>query len=79
MGPESPNQTNVVFFFINHTLSASSNWCNSCSFYICLKVERKVRSQKNSSEIHAGMLGYVDMSEREDEIYEEDREKGENV
>ena len=42
-------------------------------------MERKVRSQKNISEIHAGMLGYVDMSEREDEIYEEDREKGENV
>ena len=42
-------------------------------------MERKVRPQKNSSEIHAGMLGYVDMSEREDEIYEEDREKGENV
>ena len=42
-------------------------------------MERKVRPQKNSSEIHAEMLGYVDMSEREDEIYEEDREKGENV
>ena len=42
-------------------------------------MERKVRPQKNSGEIHAGMLGYVDTSEREDEIYEEDKEKGKNV
>ena len=40
---------------------------------------KKVRPQKNSGELHTGMLGYVDMSEREDEIYEEDREGGENV
>ena len=40
---------------------------------------KKVRPQKNNSELHDGMLGYVDMSERKDEIYEEDREGGENV
>jgi len=40
---------------------------------------KKVRPQKNSGELHAGMIGYVDTSEREDEIYEEDKEGGENV
>ena len=40
---------------------------------------KKVRPQKNSGELHIEMPGYVDMSEREDEIYEEDREGGENV
>ena len=40
---------------------------------------KKVRPQINSGKLHAGMLGYVDTSEREDEIYEEDREGGENV
>ena len=42
-------------------------------------MERKLDRKKNNSELHDGMLGYVDTSERKDEIYEEYREGGENV
>ena len=42
-------------------------------------MERKLDHKKNNDELHDGMLGYVDTSERKDEIYEEDREGGENM
>ena len=42
-------------------------------------MERKLDRKKNNGELHDGMLGYVDTSERKDEIYEEDREGGENM
>ena len=83
--PKSLNQTNIVFFFINHTLSALQSLsllAHQAIHVISIFSSRwkeKLDRKKNSSEIHAGILGYVDTSEREDEIYEEDREKGENV